>query len=689
MFVDFTYGVRFRIGDIEYEVLRNKDQDELEVYNLSYERKELLSYKEVLNAYNERGEGSNRLFFMGNSNSIEYGFNDYSVAEIDLMNKRFSVIEPFIEGELRPAMVNEYLKNYPDSEKPNGSLSTASFYRWINLWNKRQYKLDLIPQKTGPKDHRVASDVIQEATRIILKYGKQVETLTIRDQFNYFENVLKDTNKTREEGNKLKDFSESTFRRLQKKHVDSYERDKEILGRSQADLKHNGVRSTIRATRPLEVLELDWTPVDCLIVDFHLNEAYRPVVMYGIDQATNEPMGSHIIFKEEPNADDWKQLILNCMLPKTKIKERFPRVQKEWTAYGVPQSILLDNASVNDCKEVAEVCSMLKIGLRYAEVKSGHQKGAIEQALGNLNNKAFHGLVGTLFSNPKEKGEYNARAKATVDIKGLHHIVNIVIVDLIANNFNRGENVKGVPEIVWQESLRRMKVHPRLPYRREYLELIFSSGGVTRTIVPRGIELKGHFFFSEELNELRRRLQREGKSRAVQVRYGSDMRVIYVRDEKNKQYIEAYLKNGGLEKKGIDRDFPVHAELLDYLTNQDNKNFNEFDKTHLGAARREIEEIQEECKKEFRSVKRSQKRQRATEETIASAISGVPSELIPGIADTIIISNVTDQEDNSSVTGRVKSSKTIINAPKPGQLYVDNIDLESLAAQWGTSQKEV
>ncbi|MFB9327826.1 hypothetical protein ACFFSY_18010 [Paenibacillus aurantiacus] len=695
MFAELEYGTQFRIGNTEYEVLRKRDED-LEVYNITTDCKELLSLKEILGACNAK-QHDKRLFFSKRdteeqSNSLEFTTGDYSEAERTLMEQRYKIIEPFISGKLKPAEVADYVKNYPENDKPKGALSPASFYRWVNAWYKRRNKLDLIPKRTGPKSgNRVPVDVMKEVSVIITKYDKKAEVITIRDEFNVLETTIKNINLTREDNQKLKPISESTFRRLYRQHHDSYERDKEILGTNMADLKHNGVGDATRASRPLEVMELDWTPVDCLIIDFDSDETFRPIIMYGIDQATSEPMGFNIVFKQEPDAGDWKQLILHCILPKTDIKEKYPKVQGEWSAYGVPQSILLDNAKVNDSLEVAEVCNALNIGLRYAEVKSGHHKGLVEHALGNLNHKAFQGLMGSLFSNTDEKGEYDAQAKAVVNIEGLYQIVHIAIVDLVANNFNRGINKQGVPEHLWKEGLRQLKVHPKLPYNREYLELIFSSNSVFRTVVPKGIELMGHFFYSEELNELRKRLEREGKSRVVQVRYGQDMRVIYVRDEQNRRYIEAFIKNAGLERKKLNREFPIHAELLAYLTNKDGKHYNEFDRSNLGRARLAIEEIQEDCKQEYKGVKRKRRREAAVSENIPSASKGVPSELIPGIADSITIHHVTDIVDKKGIKG-VKSVKDdIVNdeSLNPGELHVAEIDLDVFAADWGYSRKEL
>ncbi|MCZ8513398.1 hypothetical protein O9H85_13360 [Paenibacillus filicis] len=689
MLVDLKYGTHFRIGSNEYEVFRLREH-EVEVLNLSYNLKELLSLNDILTAYNEKS-----LFFKQEGRErteIEYDIKDYSEEQIGVMEKRYKVIEPIIQGKLRPSQLKAYIDSYPEELKPDGSLSSASIYRWLQLWYKRENKLDLIPKKTGPKNHRISEDVMKEVSTIVFKYGNKVEYLSVRDEFNVLEAEINKINLTREARQKLNIISESTYRRIRKRTVDTYERDKEIMGVNQADLKHNGVRSNSRATRPLEVMECDWTPIDCLIVDFELEEVYRPVLLYGIDQATGEPMGFHIIFKKEPDAAAWKQLILHCILPKTGFKVLYPRVEKNWTAYGVPQSILLDNAKVNDAKEVEEVCSALHIGLRYAEVASGHQKGSVEQALGNLNHKAFQGLVGSLFSNPEEKGEYDAKAKAVVDIKGLYHIAYIAIVDLVANNFNRGQNIQGVPEHVWSLALKEMKVHPRLPYNRQYLELVFSTTSDTRTIVPRGIELMGHFFFSDELNELRKRLEREGKSRQVLIRYGSDMRVIYVKDEFNKRYIEAFIKNGGLERKKIDKNFPIHEELLAYLTNKDGSAFNEYDSSLQGRARLNIEEIQQECKLEYQGVKRRKRKEGAAKESIGSAINGVPIEQIPGIAESLNISIITPSESKGGIQPSKSvnnQDETIIEKPKPGALHVANVDLDEIADSWGSGEKEI
>lgn len=85
MFKAFTYGVRFRIGENEYEILRQRDQD-FEVLNLKYDEKELISLSELLNAYNET-DHNKKLFYeqdIETKDSIEFDFTEYTSAEIDI-----------------------------------------------------------------------------------------------------------------------------------------------------------------------------------------------------------------------------------------------------------------------------------------------------------------------------------------------------------------------------------------------------------------------------------------------------------------------------------------------------------------------------------------------------------------------------------------------------------------------------
>ncbi|NOU75315.1 DDE-type integrase/transposase/recombinase [Paenibacillus sp. LMG 31458] len=694
MFAALKYGTRFRIGDIEYEIRRQVDQD-FEVLNKSYNLVELLTHDQITTEYmndNLYFKEENQMPF----DKIEHDLSQYSDAQKDEMLKRFSVIKPMLEGRIKKSEVRSYLENYPMEERPASSkdLSPASFYRWLNKWYEHEDIRFLCPQPPGPKKRRVNGEALNRISEEVHKADKKGEITTDRQLYIKIEKMISDDNILRGEKDKLSEISESTFRRIRKEIGDPYARNVIIFGRAKADLLQNGVRSETVTTRPLEIIELDWTPLDWLIKEFNFDERLRPTLIHAVDKHTDEPWGFHVIFKEHPNAQDLKQCLLNGMMPKSYLKERYPLVQKDWTAYGIPETIRLDNAKINDCRDFEEICSFLNIGLQYCEVQSGHQKGTIEGALGNLNKKLFHSVEGTLFSNPEQRGQYDSYGKACVSMKGLYHIIHILLVDLVTHVYNRGR--RGIPHHLWENGLIENKVHRKLPYKKQYLHLLMSTKAVTRKITPKGIELLGEFFFSDELNNLRHRLDREKGDTTVLVRYGdADLRTIYIRDEKEKRYIEAYPRKGGLENKKIDRNYPVHSEILAYICNQNNKNYNEFDTSDMATAYENVQEVIKQEKAEDRKIKRQRNREKANGDTVPSAIDGVPQEFIPAADKSDLIKDIEEitsqkiKSDEISPKKVTDSEISLIEYSKPGTeiVYDEEVDLDKLASQWGVNKK--
>ncbi|WP_158602221.1 Mu transposase C-terminal domain-containing protein [Cohnella endophytica] len=697
MFVRFEYGTRFRIDDVEYEVRKVLDHA-FEVMNLSYKEVELLDEQNVLFAY-EKGrlffkedEGENRNQDVQDSkDGLEHDLSQYTEEQKEEMNRRYKVIEPFITGKIKGREVTSYLKNYPIDQRPESMpvLSPASFYRLVALWNKYEDKRRLLPKDRGPKFRRIDSELAKRISKIVHTADNKAEKLNDRQLYKEFTKQIRKDNEERDEKNKLPNVSESTFRRIRKEKMDPYPRNKILYGTAKADLIKNGVSSETVTSRPLEIVEIDWTPIDLLIRDFDLDETRRPTLLYAVDKHTGYPLGFHIILKSEPNAQDLKQLLLHCTLPKTYLKQLYPMVSFDWTAYGKPENIRLDNAKINDSRDFEELCSFLNIGLQFCEVRSGFEKGTVEGDFHNMDMKIFHANEGTLLPRD-ERDQYDPTEKACISMRGLYKIIHVGLVELRANNYNRGR--RDVPAHLWEKGLKECKVQRKLPYKRQYLELLLATQGVQRKITPKGIELLGNFFFSDELNQLRLRLEREKGDTTVLVRYGdADLRTIFVRDQKEKRYIEAYPRPGSLENKQIDRMYPVLAEVLAYKCNKNNSDYYHFDEQVEENAYESIREIFSSEKEEYRVAKRRRARDEANEIPFVNALSGVPSHLVPAVEKADLIKNIEDatheRETIKPVNRRISSIEVgKIDEPKPGEGIPYDVDLDSLP-EWGNGTK--
>ncbi|MBJ9989264.1 MULTISPECIES: hypothetical protein [Paenibacillus] len=693
MFATLQYGTRFRIGDQEYEIRKLKEDDEFEVYNMSYDTIELISLEEIKIAVNET-KTSKRLIFHQDSDdplkiTAKWDLDLYTSEEKSEKDKRFEIIKPYISGSIKN--VKNYIENLPTELLPKSTtkLSLATFYRWIKMYRKHGNKMCLTPLSTGPKDRRISEEVIDRLREFIKETDKKAEAQTIRNKWLLYIDRVKNDNLFRDEKGKIPLMSESTFRRIYREMHNPRSRNVHIMGIAQADLAENGVRGAINPDRPLEYVELDWTPLDFITVNFGTGETFRPVILYAVDKYSDEPLAFRPIFKEQPNAGDLKQLLLQIMLPKTGIKELYPYVQSEWSGFGVPENIILDNASVNDCEELAEVCGEIGIGLIYNEKGSGHQKGTVENGLGSMN-KTFHSLPGTTFSNPEERGQYDSSKKACVDMNGLYHMLHVYFIDLVANKYNRG--VGGKPEELWHEGLRNAKVQRRLPHRRENLELLFATQTAYRVLGRKGIEFKGEFFYSEEVNQLRLRIEREGRDRKVRIRYGSDVRNIYVYDEFNDEYLRAKLKQSSrLNRYKIDQRYPVHVEHLAHLCNKNNSEANNFlkEQENVTHGLKVLELLASEGKKEYSRTKRQRRMEEAQKTSLVSAITGSrdTSARVPDDPNIIIVES-DPQTDSSESTKEAFDSNQLDAAEMSSVITSDEVDLKKINANWSTGRKE-
>lgn len=697
MFVRFEFGTRFRIEDVEYEVRKVRD-DGFEVMNLSYKEIELLDEHTVLSVYEngrlffKEDEGEDRKQNVQDSkDGLEHDLSQYTDEQKEEMNRRYKVIEPFINGEIKGREVKTYLENYPIDQRPASmpTLSLASFYRLVERWNKYEDKRRLLPKDRGPKVRRIDGELAKRISKIVHRADSKAEKRTDRQLYVEFTGQIRKDNELRDANNKLPFVSESTFRRIRKEIKDHYPRNKILYGTAKADLIQKGVSSETVTTRPLEIVEIDWTPTNYLIRDFDLDETMRPTLLRAVDKHTGYPLGFHIILKKEPNAQDLKQLLLHCIMPKTYLKKDYPMVHFDWTAYGKPENIRLDNAKINDSRDFEEVCSFLNIGLQFCEVQSGFEKGTVEGDFHNLDMKIFHANEGTLLPE-EERDQYDPREKACISLRGLYKIIHIAEVELKANNYNRGR--RGVPAHLWEQGLKECKVQRKLPYKRQYLELLLATQGVPRKITPKGIELLGNFFFSDELNQLRLRLEREKGDTTVLVRYGdADLRTIFVRDQKEKRYIEAYPRPGSLENKKIDRTFPVHAELLAYKCNKNNSDYYHYDKQVEENAYASIREVIDSEKKDYRAAKRRRARAEANEIPVVTALTGVAANVVPAVEKADLIKNIEDatheKQSNKPVNRQVSTIEVgKIDEPQPGEGIPYDVDLDSLP-EWGTGTK--
>ena len=134
----------------------------------------------------------------------------------------------------------------------------------------------------------------------------------------------------------------------------------------------------LRPARPLDLVQIDHTPVDAIVVDeIDRLPIGRPWLTLVIDVATRVIAGFHLSF-EHPSSISVALAISHAVLP----KEAYLRnlgVDTEWPVSGLPAIIHLDNAEEFHARALERGCQEYGILLEYRPLFRPNFGGHIER----------------------------------------------------------------------------------------------------------------------------------------------------------------------------------------------------------------------------------------------------------------------------------------------------------------------
>lgn len=99
----------------------------------------------------------------------------------------------------------------------------------------------------------------------------------------------------------------------------------------------------------------------------------RPYLTFAIDKKSRYPLGFYIGFTP-PSFSNVMECIYHAIIPKTYLKEIYPNLEEEWLAYGVPETLYVDNGKEFRSKSMEDICIQLGINLQFARPRMGEDK---------------------------------------------------------------------------------------------------------------------------------------------------------------------------------------------------------------------------------------------------------------------------------------------------------------------------
>ncbi|MCW2268918.1 Transposon Tn7 transposition protein TnsB [compost metagenome] len=428
--------------------------------------------------------------------------------------------------------------------------SVSTFRRWHTKFVGRNV-VKLIPKHADKGRTSVISGELEEILQdVIHEVYLQLERHQVSKVVGEYLKRVDERNVTRLPSDQLNKPCGMTVRRYIAR-LDPYEVDVRRIGKYAAKKKHRVAREMLVVGGILDRWEIDHTLLDVLLVDEETGLVIgRPYITIVLDKYSRMIMG-YLIHLAAPNTETILRVIERSIRPKTELLERFPKVQNEWRAHGVPARLVPDNAAEFHADDLIAGFNELGIEIMYPRSRGPEMKGSVERFFRTQNLGLIHNLPGTTFSNTQEKGDYRSEKYACFTLAQLEASVVKWIVDGYHQTPHRSLS-KRTPAQVWasEETSRLIK----LPVDLDALECILARRSSVK-VHHYGIEVCGHGYHSPELAELRMLMAPQEK---INVRYRDELGHVWVHDRFRNVFLQVPIKDKRM--LGLSRELWKAAE---------------------------------------------------------------------------------------------------------------------------------
>jgi len=303
-------------------------------------------------------------------------------------------------------------------------------------------------------------------------------------------------------------------------------------GQTEAERRFGATLVSRRVRKILELVEIDHTPVDLMVVNEDRVVIGRPTITLVIDRYSRCVLGFHLSLSGHGTPAVFEAL-RHALLPKTYMKDRYPDLNLEWECYGWFERLLMDNGA--EFHAFAVVDAMLNLGIlsEFAGSREPNDKPFVERLNRTFNYSFIHRLPGTTLSKLHKRIGFKAEDDACITLAELDRMIHAWILGYYHLRPHLGLG-RRAPIDVWRESA---AAHPpQLKANAKDVDIEFSE--VTTSCVQHyGIDLNTHRYASVQLSNLRRMLPSNNNS--VDVKWPRhDMGYIHVWDPFEKIYFK-------------------------------------------------------------------------------------------------------------------------------------------------------
>lgn len=408
-------------------------------------------------------------------------------------------------------------------------LSTRQVYNLLARYRVDRRVTSLLPRTDGTRKKRLHQDI------------EAIIATTLREQWLVLEApplapVVAEIRARCEEAGLIAPSYLTVARR-----IPSLFRPEEIARKRSANPKHlqrlKPRPGYIHASRPLEVCQIDHTPIDINFVEaveaggIFVGRAFLTIVT---DVASRCVFGFCLTL-EKPSALSVALCLAQAVCPKEAwLAAR--DIEHRWPMFGRPRLLVTDSAKEFKGHAFQRGCEDYGIRIRYRDRGRVHQGGVVERLLGKLN--AFLATrPGSTGRSVADRDGYPAQQRARLSFADLERCVALAVID---HNLQENAKTLRVPATEWERHRRDLPRFDDDPMR----VLLAFLPGAERRISPQGVSMFALDYYSPWLGGLVPLRDRLGR---LEVRYDPrDISHIYIRDLETREFRPVARRDGSL-----------------------------------------------------------------------------------------------------------------------------------------------
>jgi putative transposase len=366
-----------------------------------------------------------------------------------------------------------------------------------------------------------------------------------------------------------------------------------------------------RSAGPLDVVQIDHTIVDLIVVDEVTRTPIgRPILTLAIDIHTRVVTGFYLGL-DHPSILRAGVCVAQSVFEKgTWLAER--GIDLPWPVSGLPRAVHVDNAGEFHSSAFTRALEDFGVEVIYRPIARPHFGGHIERLIGTTMG-AVHVLRGTTFSSVKDRAAYSSEGRATMTLRELERWLAL---EILGKYHHRVHSALSRPPIaVWSELA--VSNSPRMPQdRTEFLAGLLPY----EMRLPRrdGFHLFNIRYWSDALVKLLGRHEQK-----LMVRYDPrDLSRVWIR-RPDGRHVEARYKNLGREPISLWE----HGRVMERLRAQGRKEVSEEILFRAIGEQRRIED---------EALRSSRRARRAASQRPAAPVAGPAAPPAPdlGVIDT-------------------------------------------------------